>query len=171
MKVLVTVASKHGSTQEIGRAIADSLQAAGIQVDMSAPERVASLDDYDAVVVGSALYMGRWMGTARDFVRAQADSLRARPVWLFASGPVTDKDDAADAAEGRKLLELVGARDARVFPGKLDRHGLSFGERTIVRMIKSPWGDYRPWESIREWASSIATSVAMTPHTLPASRS
>ncbi len=163
MKALVTVASKHGSTEEIGRAIADSLRAAGIEVDVSAPERIASVDDYDAVVIGSALYMGRWLGPAREFARAHADSLRARPVWLFASGPVTGQEDAADAAEGRKLLELVGARDFRVFPGKLDRIGLGFGERTIVRMIKSPWGDYRPWESIREWATSIATAVKAVP--------
>jgi menaquinone-dependent protoporphyrinogen oxidase len=167
MKALVTVASKHGSTDEIGRVIADSLRAAGIEVDVSAPERVASVDDYDAVVVGSALYMGRWLGPAREFVRGQADSLRARPVWLFASGPVTGKEDAADAAEGHKLLELVGARDVRVFPGKLDRNGLGFGERTIVRMIKSPWGDYRPWDSIREWATSIATAIKAVPEAHP----
>jgi menaquinone-dependent protoporphyrinogen oxidase len=169
MKALVTVASKHGSTDEIGRVIADSLRAAGIEVDVSAPERVASVDDYDAVVVGSALYMGRWLGPAREFVRGQADSLRARPVWLFASGPVTGKEDAADAAEGHKLLELVGARDVRVFPGKLDRNGLGFGERTIVRMIKSPWGDYRPWDSIREWATSIATAIKAVPEAHPQS--
>jgi menaquinone-dependent protoporphyrinogen oxidase len=113
--------------------------------------------------------MGRWMGPAREFVQGHADALRVRPVWLFASGPVTGKEDAADAAEGRKLLELVGGRDVRVFPGKLDPNGLGLGERTIVRMIKSPWGDYRPWESIREWASSIATAISAVPVAHPLS--
>ena len=160
MKALVSVSSKHGSTDEIGQAIAESLRAAGIEVDVTAPEHVAALDEYDAVVVGSALYMGRWMGPARDLVKRDADILRGRPVWLFASGPVTGVEDPGDAAEGSKLLELVGGREFRVFPGKLDRDRLGFGERTIVRMIKSPWGDYRPWESIREWASSIVASLA-----------
>lgn len=159
MKALVTVSSKHGSTDEIGEAIADSLRAAGVAADVVAPERIASLDEYDAVVVGSALYMGRWMGPARDFIRGHLDALRGRPVWLFASGPVTGVDDPADASEGRKLLKLVGGRDFRVFAGKLDRNGLGFRERAIARMIKSPWGDYRPWESIKVWAASIGAEM------------
>ncbi len=163
MKVLVTVSSKHGSTEEIGRAIADSLRAADIEVDAVAPESVASLDGYDAVVVGSALYMGRWMGPARDFVQSHADELRRRAVWLFSSGPVTGAEDPADSAAGKRLLELVGGREHRVFAGKLERAGLGFTERTIVRMIKSPWGDYRPWDSIREWTTTIATAVNAVP--------
>ena len=128
---------------------------------MIPPSGVGSLDVYDAVVVGSALYMGRWMGPARDFVQGHADELRSRPVWLFASGPVTGVvDDPYDAAEGLKLQELVAGRDFRLFAGKLERDGLGFAERAIVRMIKSPWGDYRPWESIREWAASIATAIS-----------
>lgn len=161
MRALVTVSSKHGGTDGIGHAIAAVLESAGIQVDVIPPSGIDSLDEYDAVVVGSALYMGRWMGPARDFVQGHADDLRRRPVWLFASGPVTGvADDPYDAAEGLKLRELIGARDFRVFAGKLERNGLGFAERAIVRMIKSPWGDYRPWGSIREWAASIATAIS-----------
>lgn len=163
MRALVTVSSKHGSTEEIGGAIADVLRAAGIDVDVTPPGSVASVDGYDAVIVGSALYMGRWMGPARDFVQGHADALRVRPVWLFASGPVTGvEDDPYDAAEGLKLRELVGGRDFQVFAGKLERNRLGFSERAIVRMIKSPWGDHRPWASIREWAASIATAMSAT---------
>lgn len=163
MKALVTVSSKHGSTDEIGRAIADSLRWAGIDVDVIAPERVASVDEYDAVVAGSALYMGRWMGPAREFVQGHAEALHRPLVWLFASGPVTGAEDPADATEGRKLLELVGGRDFRLFAGKLDRNALGFGEKTIVRLIRSPWGDYRLWESIREWAGSIVAALNAAP--------
>ena len=160
MRALVTVSSKHGGTEGIGRAIAEVLESAGIDVDVISPSGVGPLDEYDAIVVGSALYMGHWMGPARDFVQGHADELRRRPVWLFASGPVTGvTDDPYDAAEGLKLQELIGGRDFRVFAGKLDRNGLGFAERAIVRLIKSPWGDYRPWESIREWAATIAMAI------------
>ena len=159
MRTLVTVSSRHGSTGEIGQAIGDTLRASGVDVEVLTPDGVGSVEGYDAVVVGSALYMGRWMGPARDFIQAHADALRGRPVWLFASGPVTGVTDPADSAEGLKLLELVAGREFRVFAGKLDRNGLGFTERTIVRMIKSPWGDYRPWESIRDWATSIAAAI------------
>ncbi|HKO32555.1 MAG TPA: flavodoxin domain-containing protein, partial [Candidatus Limnocylindria bacterium] len=91
MRALVTVSSKHGGTEGIGRAIAEVLESAGIDVHLIPPAGVGSLDEYDVVVVGSALYMGRWMAPARDFVQGHADALRRRPVWLFASGPVTGK--------------------------------------------------------------------------------
>ena len=116
MRALVTVSSKHGSTEGIGRAIAEVLESAGVGVDLIPPSGVGSLHEYDAVVVGSALYMGRWMAPARDFVQGHADELRHRPVWLFASGPVTGvADDPYDAAEGLKLQGLIGGRDFRVF--------------------------------------------------------
>ena len=167
MKALVTVSSRHGGTEGIGDEIAEALRSAGIEVDAVPPEAVVSLDQYEAVIVGSAVYMGRWLGPARDLVRGHADELRTHPVWLFSSGPVTGVDDPADAAEGNRLLELVEGREHRVFAGRLERDGLGFTERVIVRMIRSPWGDYRPWESIRSWAAGIAASLDNRPNGLP----
>ena len=63
MRVLVTTASKHGSTDEIGRAIAETLGEHGIETGVLAPEDVISLHRYDAVIMGSAVYAGHW--TAR----------------------------------------------------------------------------------------------------------
>ena len=163
MKTLITVSSKHGGTAGIGAAIADALRATGLDVDLISPEDVASLDGYDAVVAGSAVFMGRWMGPARDFVNGHADELRERAVWLFSSGPITGVDDPVDAADGLKLLALIGGREHRLFAGRLEKEGLSFTERTIVRLIKSPWGDYRPWDAIREWAASIAEAINAVP--------
>ena len=71
--------------------------------------------------------------------------------------------DPADAAEGTKLLELVGARDHRVFAGKADKDVFGFAERMVVRMVKNPYGDHRDWAAIRAWAMSIAEDLAAVP--------
>jgi len=167
MKVLVTVASKHGATAEIGGAIATTLRDAGLYVSEVTPEHVASVDEFDAVVVGSALYMGRWMGAAREFVEDNVDALRGRPVWLFASGPIMghidNPDEGPDTVEGRKLAALIGARDAKVFAGELKKDSLGFVEKQIVKMVKSPWGDYRPWDDIDGWAKEIAEALEAVP--------
>ena len=167
MKVLVTVASKHGATAEIGTAIANTLRKAGLYVAEVRPDHVSSVQEFDAVVVGSALYMGRWMAEAREFVKDNAEMLRARPVWLFASGPIIGTTNAPntgpDAAEGEKLAELIGARGSMVFAGELKKEGLGFVEKQIVKMVKSPWGDYRPWDEIRAWAESIAHELEAVP--------
>ena len=108
--------------------------------------------------------MGRWMGPARDLVNGSAEALRTRRVWLFSSGPLgRDIVDPADAAQGMKLLELVGGREHRVFAGKADKQRLGFVERRILSMVKNPYGDHRDWAAIREWAASIATELAAIP--------
>jgi menaquinone-dependent protoporphyrinogen oxidase len=159
MRALVTVASRHGATAEIGQVIAETLKDSGIEVDVIPPERVESMAGYDAVVIGSGLYLGRWLATAREFVTAHADDLRKLPVWLFASGHLSNLAVEGDVAEGLTLQQLIGARDNRVFAGQLKKEGLSVFERVSVSMIKSPWGDYRPWDAIRDWAASIGKAV------------
>lgn len=161
MKLLIAVSSKHGSTREIAGAIAETIREAGIVVELADAQLVESVAPYDAAIVGSALYLGRWMGPARDLVNRSADALRTRPVWLFSSGPMgRDIVDPADAAEGNKLLELVRGREHRVFAGKADKNEFGFRERTILRMVKNPYGDHRDWPAIREWSTSIARELA-----------
>jgi menaquinone-dependent protoporphyrinogen oxidase len=167
MKVLVAVASKHGATMEIGKAIAASLQEKGVYAAVMSPEHVSLVDGYDGVIVGSALYMGKWLGPAREFIQKNADNLRRLPVWLFASGPIIGTlnapTDGPDTAEGRKLQELIGAREAKVFAGELKKENLGFVEKQIIKMVKSPWGDYRPWDEIRAWAGQIADEMTAVP--------
>lgn len=164
MKMLIAVSSKHGSTAEIAASIGEAIRDAGIEVDVVDARAVESVVPYDAVIVGSAVHMGRWMVPARELVNGSADALRTRPVWLFSSGPLgRDIVDPADAAQGMKLLELVRGREHRVFPGKADRQGLGFLERRILSMVKNPYGDHRDWPVIREWAASIATELATVP--------
>jgi len=160
MKALVTVASKHGGSLGIGEAIGDVLRTQGLDVDLMPPEDVGSLDGYDGVVVGSGVYMGRWLGEARDFVHRHGDELRLHPVWLFSSGPVGDKrDDAADGAEGVKHLSEISGRDHRVFAGRLEKEELGLGERAVIRMVHAPYADSRPWDEIRAWATEIAETI------------
>jgi menaquinone-dependent protoporphyrinogen oxidase len=166
MKVLIAVSSKHGSTREIAGSIGETIRDAGIETEVVDAQDVGSVAPYDAVIVGSAVHMGRWMGPARALVNGSADALRARPVWLFSSGPLgRDIVDTDDAAEGLKLLELVGGREHRVFAGKADKQGLGFVERRILSMVKNPYGDHRDWTAVRAWAISIASELTAIPAT------
>jgi menaquinone-dependent protoporphyrinogen oxidase len=159
VKVLVSVASKHGSTEEIGDRIAKRLCLALLDVHVVPPNSGIRVESYDACVIGSAVYMGRWMAEARRFVEANAEQLRERPVWLLSSGPVTPVADERDEADARRYADEIHARGHQLFAGRLKKEGLNFGERTVVRMIHSPWGDYRPWQEIDAWADSIAREL------------
>ena len=116
-----------------------------------------SVEDYDAVLVGSAIYLGRWLRPARRFLRAHEARLRHRPMWLFSSGPVGNTPEQA-AALG-ELGVLFGARDHRVFGGRLHIADLGIAERTVLRAVNATDGDYRDWSEVTAWAGQIADEL------------
>jgi menaquinone-dependent protoporphyrinogen oxidase len=160
MKVLVTAASKHGSTAEIAERIGTVLTAAGLQVSLTAPDEVDAIVEDDAVVLGSAIYMGRWLEPAREFVQRFSGQLRDMPVWAFSSGPVGDPPKPAETpAEVLALLETIDVREHEVFTGDLDRGKLGFSEKVITRAVGAAEGDYRDWVAVETWARRIAATL------------
>ena len=86
-KVLVASASRHGATTEIADAIGDILRAQGLEVDVREMDAVDTVYPYDAYVLGSAVYIGSWLHSARDFIDEHWELLATRPTWLFSSAP------------------------------------------------------------------------------------
>ena len=160
MHVLVSTASKHGSTAEIGEAIASELGRLGLTVSTLEPEDVDDIAPYDAFVFGSAVYAGRWQKSARALVEAVSSDLGGRPVWLFSSGPIGDPPaPEADPVDVEELTEQTDAIGHRLFAGRLLQSSLSFGERAIVAALRAEYGDFRDWDAIRGWAAEIASSL------------
>lgn len=162
MNILVTVASRHGATGEMGEIIAGVLRDAGLSVDTRDPQAVDRLEGYDAVVLGSAVYAGRWLHDARHFAQRHHVELRARPVWLFASGPVgVPLTPSEESPDGRRLALDLEARGHRTFPGRIDPNTLSWVERAITGMVAEPDDDFRDWEAIRAYADEIVASLTL----------
>jgi menaquinone-dependent protoporphyrinogen oxidase len=159
--VLVTYASKHGATGEIAEAIAGELRNEGLNVDCRDAGEVHSLDGYDAVVLGSAVYMKRWRPEARRFLRRQADSLAERPLWIFSSGPFGESPDVAWSEPPGVVAraERLGVRGHVVFGGRLPATPSGFMERALVRDTPSEYADLRDWDEIDAWARSIASDL------------
>jgi menaquinone-dependent protoporphyrinogen oxidase len=162
MNFLIAVASRHGSTREIADALTQELCSSGNPTTVCDAGEVTDLESYDAVIIGSAVYMGQWLPAAREFVQRNRNKLSTMPVWLFSSGPVGDADPQAkdDPGHLEELMTASGAREHHIFVGKLDRSGLGFGERLMVKVVKAPEGDFRDWDAIRTWAQSIASAAS-----------
>lgn len=161
MAVLVSGASRHGATKEIAQEIGAVLQGHGLEVDLRAPEDVTSLQGYTAAVLGSAVYLGRWLAPMRHLVYRSADTLATLPVWLFSSGPRGDpaRRQVLPFDAAAEMREATHARDHRVFAGSLQRATLPAWERAVVAVLRLPDGDARDWSAIRVWAASIATAL------------
>ena len=167
--VLVAYASKHGGTRQIAERIGRTLRQAGIRADVAPVDSISGLDDYGAVVLGSAVYYGRWRKPAANYLRDHEKDLAGRPIWLFSSGP-TGTGDAVQLLRGWRLpdallpiAERLHARDIAVFHGALDRDKLGFLERLIAERVSAAFGDYRDWQAVDSWASTIAEALKQRP--------
>jgi predicted PhzF superfamily epimerase YddE/YHI9/menaquinone-dependent protoporphyrinogen IX oxidase len=166
MRVLVTYATRHASTAGIAEAIGHVLSATAAvgSVEVLPVEDVDEVEDYDAVLLGSAIYDGRWLKSARRFVRANTEALSNRPVWLFSSGPIgAPPMPDTDIGEVTALAELIQAQGHKLFAGQLRLADLRLAERSNARQVHAVQGDYRDWDLIRAWATDIAT--CLTPST------
>jgi len=138
--------------------IAGALAARGIDAEARPIDEVAEVGGYDAVVLGSGIYVGRWLSEARRFAEDNAATLTTMPVWLFSSGPLGGSE-GAEPADGATLAELTGAREHRVFAGRLDRTRLGPAERLIVRFVRPPEGDERDWAAVDRFAADIGAAL------------
>lgn len=164
-KILVAYASKYGATAEITEKIGEALRQAGLQTDVLPAEQVDSLDSYQAVVLGSAVYAGQWRKEAILFLEAFEQELAHMPVWFFSSGP-TGKGDPIELMKGwdfpeaqQPIAHRIKPRQIAFFHGLLDMSKLNFGEKIIVKGFGAPVGDFRDWEAIAQWAAGIAEAL------------
>lgn len=172
MRLLVAHASKHGATVVITERIAEKLTHSGHDVTVRPLHEAGDPADFDAVVVGSATYMGHWLKDAMAYIRHHQQSLASRPVWLFSSGPLGDAEVDNDGKDLRasgapsdlpELLASVHPREHRVFFGALDPKRLTLSERALRKLPAGrallPEGDFRDWEDIEAWAAHIAAEL------------
>ena len=165
-KILVTYASKYGATKEIAEKIGGVLRHADLQVDVLPMNSVRDLNAYKAVILGSAVYVGKWHKEAVTFLQVNEEILAARPVWLFSSGP-TGEGDPVELVEGLRLPETlqpvvdrIHPRDIAVFHGYINSDKINFIEKWAIKsLVKKPFGDFRDWNAITAWATAIAKSL------------
>lgn len=178
MKILVAYATRHGATKGIAERIAATFEQHRLDVTLSSVGEIGSIEGYDAYVIGSAAYMGGWLGEATGFVRKHEQQLAGRPVWLFSSGPTgTETVDAKGrdplvAAEPKEFQEFARAirpRGLQVFYGAYDPDAAPAGiaEKMMQGFMSLfpasrdalPKGDFRDWPAIEAWAESIAREL------------
>lgn len=172
MRILIAVASKHGGTYGIATRLRTTLGDLGHEANVMTIDGSRCPDGYDAYVIGAAVYGGHWMKAGRQFVHDNLITLRAKPVWMFSSGPLgEDAADEADEAVDHAVSQpedvgvLAGAREHKVFAGRLFRKELGPIERIAAAAVHAPEGDFRDWAEIDEWAAHIDTELRQLAHT------
>ena len=155
MRLLVAYGSKHGSTEAVARAIASTLSRSGNAVEVHSAETVDDVGDYDAVVLGGAIYMGRLHRSARRFLELHRDAIAEVPLAVFAMGPQSLDKEAESRAQLQHALDRarVAPDTVAIFGGVIDPTQLHFPFNHL------PETDQRDWKAIEEWALEFAAIV------------
>jgi menaquinone-dependent protoporphyrinogen oxidase len=155
--ILVSYATKHGSTREVAEVLSEALRELDCEVELEPAAHVGDVSAYDGVVLGGSLYLGRWHPEAVAFLRRNRAALATLPVAIFAMGPRTmDADDVAESREqlGHALARVsdVDPYAVAIFGGVVDPKKLRFP------LSKLPASDARDWAQIKAWAEEVAAA-------------
>lgn len=163
MHLLVTYSSKMGGTAEIAKRIADTLRAEKYSVTIRPANQVQHPSEFDAVILGSALYSLRWRRDAVGVLRKLVRAGFSRPVWLFHSGPLGDEEASEPQDFPRKVMELSRNLDVRgraTFGGRLPEDARGFIAGNMARNGRA--GDWRDLELVDVWAKDIARQLSLS---------
>ena len=156
--ILIAYGSKHGSTQEVAHAVADELQAHGVDVETLPAREVDDLRPYTGVVVGGSIYMGRWHADAIGLLERHKYALSELPLAVFGMGPRTLEQHDVESAMGQLRHSLAAVPEVEptavaVFGGVINPRALRF---PFSRM---PASDARDWDEIRAWAAGLVDTL------------
>jgi menaquinone-dependent protoporphyrinogen oxidase len=162
--ILVTYATRYGSTLEVAECITETLRKEGLEVDLQPARNVKSLKGYQAVILGAPLYMFRWHADARSFLGRNQAALKSMPVAIFGLGPFHNLEEELASARGTLDKELVSYAwlnpvATQMFVGKFDPNALRFPYSLIGPLKKMPASDERDWDAIRAWAGSLVSQL------------
>jgi len=164
-RLLVAYASKYGSTGGVADAIGKELCSKDVAADTVLIKNANNIGSYHGVIIGGAVYMGKWMSEAVDFVKQNKDILCKVPVAYFLVGMTL-------ARHPEKRAEVLSYMDPILkavpemkpvgigtFAGAMDYNNLSWINKKIMKSKGSPEGDFRDWNAIRSWAGDLASRL------------
>ena len=168
-RILVTYASRAGSTAGVAEAIGQTLVEKGLQLDVLPMQDFKDLSPYQAVVAGSAIRGQKWLPEAMQFVNAHRSELERKPFAAFMVCITLSMTNAGQYLEGLKswmspVRDLVPPVSEGYFAGALDFSKLPFSLNVLAMrlvVLTGMWkqGDHRDWNAIHAWAESLPSRL------------
>ena len=180
-KALVVYGTRYGATANSAEVIADTLRQEGFEVKIvdAKKDKVQSISEFDLVIVGSGIQMGKWTKEPENFLKKFKNDLSKKRLALFVScgsaNPLSEGEqknqNIADAKH--KYLEAkvaeYGVKPVALglFGGCYDFNKMSWLFRKTLSSIKPKLDaagykesrpgvyDLRNLDSIRDWAREI----------------
>lgn len=164
-RILITYATRTGSTEGVAKTIGETLSLMGETVDVIPMQDVKDSSAYKAVIAGSAIQAANWLPEAMDFVKDNREVLTQKPFAAFLvcmTLAMKKGEEYRPTVSGwlDPVRDLVTPVTVGLFTGGLDVKKLpSFRDRLKfkISVMAGVWkeGDHRDWNKIRAWADDL----------------
>lgn len=158
-RILITYATRAGSTSEVVSIIGEELSKRGYVVEIFPVKSKPAVEGYTAVLIGSAIRMGNWLPEAVEFIKQNQTPLNSIPTAIFTVHMLNTGDDKQSQINRLTYLNsirpLLKPVSEVYFSGKMDFRQLSFADRLIAKAVRAVEADRRNWDMIREWAQTL----------------
>jgi menaquinone-dependent protoporphyrinogen oxidase len=181
-KALIVYGTRYGTTAGTSEIIADTLQQRGFEVEVidSQKDKIRSISEFDLVIVGSGIQMGKWTKGPESFLEKFQNELSKKKIALFVScgsaNPLSEgeqKNKEMDEAKKKYLEDKAVEYKLKpvalgFFGGCYDFNKMSWFFRRTLSSIKpklegagykeSKTGvyDLRDFDAIRNWTREVA---------------
>ena len=173
-KVLICYGTRHGTTTGIVAEMAKVAEEAGVHVEsMELKKKLPKLNliDYDLVIIGSSIQIGKWKKEPLKFIEENLPALSTTKTALFVvcgdagtpEGCVTAQTNYLDTIV--EMYPSLQPISTGVFGGMFDFKKYNFAMRAMLKRIvasQQPEGaeipeviDYRNWDQVRDWMHSL----------------
>jgi menaquinone-dependent protoporphyrinogen oxidase len=182
VKALIVYGTRYGATANTSEIIADVLSQEGFEVRVvdAKVDKLQSIREFELIIVGSGIRMGRWTKDPEKFLEKFQQELNNKKVALFVSSgaahPLTEGEEKIMEIEDARIkyLEEKAAKynlqpiALGLFGGVYDFNKMSWFFRKTMSSVKSQLEEagYRETESgrydtrdlnaIRSWVKRVA---------------
>ena len=172
-RIALVYGTAEGQTGRIAAFLGESIRAYGSDVDIVDLKRsdLPRLEDYDGVIVGASIHMGKHEGYVADFVRRNRAVMDRLPSAFFSVSLAAhgDVDNAERYVE--EFERETGWRPGRVamFGGALLYTQYGFVKRRVLRKIAKDKGNlatdtsrdwvYTEWDGVSRFAEDLLRDV------------
>ena len=180
MKTLLVYVTRYGATAGTSEAIAKVLREEGFDVKVvnAKEEKIKDITQYELIVVGGGMQMGKWTGETEDFLKQFQKELAQKKVALFVSSAlksVYEREGKTEDLEKTKKMYLedkpakYGLKPIAVglFGGIVDYNKMGLIARKAFGSVKTRFEaagfketkpgvyDTRDWNEINDWARKL----------------
>lgn len=157
--ILIGYATRSGSTKEIADLIGELLQRKGVRTHIVRIEDIDSIENYQAVVLGSAIRDELWLPEAIGFVRSHLEALQSKPLFYFQVCMAMHQDTPTQTQQALRYSEavrnLAKPVDIGLFGGVLQLDTIAPVERNKLVRKGFPEGDWRDWKAVQAWVDRL----------------